>query len=306
MTKSVATRKTVRDWISWAETELDRGRVYCGHGTDNVLDEAAWLVGGALRLSPDQLEAALGEPVAPPQHAAIETLIRQRIETRKPAAYLLREAWFSGLRFYVDERVIVPRSITGEYIAERFAPWVEAARVHRILDLCTGSGCMAIACAYAFNEAHIDAVDISEDALAVARINVEQHGLTGRVRLLQSDLFSGLSGERYDVIVTNPPYVGHAEMRTLPQEYRHEPALALESGHDGLDAVTRILSEAASHLNPDGILIAEVGNSNEALQSKFAHVPFLWLESATGDDSVFMLTAAQLVQHRDRIAASIR
>lgn len=298
MSESVATGRTVRDWISWAEIELDEGHVYCGHGTDNVLDEAAWLVGGALQLSPDQLDAKLDSVVAPSQQTQIENLIRQRIETRKPAAYLLREAWFAGQRYYVDERVIVPRSITGEYITERFVPWIEPRRVHRILDLCTGSGCMAIACAYAFTDAHVEAVDISTDALAVARINVDKHELTERVRLLQSDLFSALSGERYDVIITNPPYVGQEEMRALPREYRHEPALALESGRDGLDAVTCILTEAAAYLNPQGILIAEVGNSNEVLQSKFPRVPFLWLESAAGDDSVFLLTAEQLAQHR--------
>jgi ribosomal protein L3 glutamine methyltransferase len=306
MAKSVAARKTVRDWISWAETELNGAQVYCGHGTDNARDEAAWLVGGALGLSPQELNAELKSALTLPQQTAIEKLIRQRIETRKPAAYLLREAWFAGHRFYVDERVIVPRSITGEYIAERFAPWIEPERVHRILDLCTGSGCMAIACAHAFPGARVDAADISSDALAVARLNVERHQLTGRVRVLQSDLFSALTGERYDVIVTNPPYVGQAEMRTLPEEYRHEPALALESGRNGLDAISRILAGAAPHLHKDGVLIAEVGNSNEALQSKFPRVPFLWLESAAGDDSVFMLTAAQLAEHRDRIAASTR
>jgi ribosomal protein L3 glutamine methyltransferase len=305
MAKSVATRKTVRDWISWAENELNAGGVYCGHGTDNTLDEAAWLVGGALALSPIELEAQLGNAVTAAQQTTITALVQQRVATRKPAAYLLHEAWFAGLRFYVDERVIVPRSITGEYIAERFSPWIEASRVKRILDLCTGSGCMAIASARAFPDARVDAVDISADALAVARLNMERHALTDRVRLVQSDLFSALTSERYDVIVTNPPYVGQDEMRALPKEYLHEPALALESGSDGLDAVTRILADAAEHLNAHGILIAEVGNSNVALRSKFPRTPFLWLESATGDDSVFMLTAAQLAKHR-RIAASNR
>jgi ribosomal protein L3 glutamine methyltransferase len=268
--------------------------IYFGHGTEYALDEAAWLVGTAQAHSPLELDAHLGDELAPAQQEKVRALIEQRIATRKPAAYLLHEAWFAGHKFYVDERVIVPRSLTGEFIVERFQPWVEAARVQRILDLCTGSGCMAIACAHAFPDAQVDAVDISEDALAVARINVEAHGLTARVWLRRSDLFAALPGERYDVIVTNPPYVGHAEMRTLPVEYRHEPRLALESGNDGLDAIVRILRQAPAHLAPDGILVAEVGNSNHVLQTRFADVPFLWLSTEAGDDSVFLMTASEL------------
>lgn len=301
MNDIVVRPNTLRDWIIWAETELESTDIFYGHGTDNPLDEAAWLVGGALALNPDQLETRLKESLTPEQQRAVTELVAQRITTRKPAAYLLHEAWFAGLRFYVDERVIVPRSLTAEYINERFEPWIEAGNVHRILDLCTGSGCMAIACAYAFPNAQVDAVDISADALAVARINVELHDITDRVRLVQSNLFSALAGERYDVIVTNPPYVGHAEMNTLPAEYSHEPVLALESGSDGLEAITTILAEASLHLEESGILIAEVGNSNEALQTKFPHLPFLWLESEIGDDSVFMLTASQLARHRARL-----
>jgi ribosomal protein L3 glutamine methyltransferase len=198
--------------------------------------------------------------------------------------------------------VIVPRSLTGEFIRERFQPWIEPARARRILDLCTGSGCMAIACACAFPRAQVDAADISDDALAVARINIERHRLADRVRLVRSDLFSMLAGERYDIIVTNPPYVAHAEMPTLPAEYRHEPRLALESGADGLDAITRILREAPAHLEPEGVLIAELGDSNETLQARFPEIPFLWLTTETGDDSVFLLSASQLDQYRHHIA----
>lgn len=304
--KSVATPRTVRDWILWGENELDVAGVYFGHGTDNALDESAWLVGGALSLVPDQLDAYLDAPLNAAQQGAVRRMFEQRIDTRQPAAYLLNEAWFAGLKFYVDARVIVPRSLTGEFIRERFAPWIEPGRVHRVLDLCTGSGCMAIACAQAFPSASIDAVDISDDALAVARINIERHHVGDRVRLERSDLFAALTGRRYDVIVTNPPYVGGEEMESLPQEYLHEPTLALQSGDDGLDAIERILAVAADYLEPDGILVAEVGNSNVLLQQTFPDVPFLWLETEAGDDSVFVLTTAQLFAQRNRFATGAR
>ena len=291
---SIATLRSVRDAIVWAEKLLAGVDVYFGHGTDNALDEAAWLVSAAIAVPPAELAKHHRRPIAAAARARLKELVEQRIATRKPAAYLLNEAWFAGLRFYVDERVIVPRSLTGEFIRQGFALWVDATRVRKILDLCTGSGCMAIACAVAFPSAQVDAADISNDALAVARINVDTHGLGDRVRLLQADLFSNLAGNRYDVIITNPPYVGRAEMKTLPQEYRHEPKLALESGASGLDAITRILRDGADHLEPDGVLIAEVGNSNEALQEKFPDMPFRWLTTRHGDDSVFLLTAKQL------------
>jgi ribosomal protein L3 glutamine methyltransferase len=289
--------RTVADFIGWTERRFAGAGLYFGHGTDNPLDEAAWLVGSALKLAPHELEAHLEDEPAPPQQDAIRALVDSRIRTRQPLAYLLKESWFAGLKFYVDERVIVPRSLTAEFIAERFQPWTNPARVRRILDLCTGSACMAIACAHAFPEARVDAADISEAALAVARINVEHHALSDRVRLVRSDLFSALEDERYDLIVTNPPYVAHAEMQTLPPEYRHEPALALASGAQGLDAVIRILAAAPAHLNPGGILVAEVGNSAERLQEKFPSVPFTWLATTAGDESVFLLTAEQLQQH---------
>ncbi|MDO8704214.1 MAG: 50S ribosomal protein L3 N(5)-glutamine methyltransferase [Sulfuricaulis sp.] len=293
---------TVRELIRRIEQRFNDAGLYFGHGTDNALDEAAWLVGSALQLAPHELDAHLEDRPTPAQQNAIRALVEKRINTRQPLAYLLKEAWFAGLKFYVDERVIVPRSLTAEFIVEQFHPWIDPARIHRILDLCTGSGCMAIACAYAFPEARVEAADISEAALAVARINVENHGQQGRVQLLHSDLFSGLAGARYDLIVTNPPYVARAEMQTLPPEYRHEPALALASGAQGLDAVTRILAAAPSHLNPGGILVAEVGNSAASLQEKFPSAPFTWLTTATGDESVLLLTAEQLRQHHAAFA----
>jgi ribosomal protein L3 glutamine methyltransferase len=300
------TPATVADWIRWTERELDGADVYFGHGTDNALDEAAWLVGGALQLSPDELDAKLDETPTPAQAAAIRTLLERRVSTRLPTAYLLNQAWFAGLPFYVDERVLVPRSLTAEFIHDQFAPWIEAGRVQRILDLCTGSGCMAIACAYAFPQATVDAADISEPALAVAAINVQHHRLQDRVRLVQSDLYRALAGERYDVIVTNPPYVGSTEMNDLPAEYRHEPGIALASGDDGLDAIIGILAGAAAHLRPGGILVAEVGNSHEPLQQAFPDVPFVWLTTETGDESVFLLTAAELATHAKLFAKARR
>lgn len=301
--KRIGAARTVRDAVRRVEDRLEAAGVHCGHGTDNTLDEAAWLVGGALQVAPAGLEARLDEVLPDPARTRLEALVAQRVATRKPTAYLLQEAWFAGLSFHVDERVIVPRSLTAEFIEERFAPWIDAARVRRLLDLCTGSGCIAIACAHAFPRARVDAADLSDDALAVARINVERYRLADRVRLIQSDLFAALAGERYDVVVTNPPYVAQAELDALPAEYRHEPRVALASGEHGLDAVIRILAQAHAHLEPHGILVAEVGNAGETLQATFPDVPFTWLSTQTGDESVFLLTAAQLGTYRDRFAA---
>ncbi len=280
---------TFRDYVAWGERELRRARVYCGHGTDNARDEAAWLVGATLRLPPSEWDAHAGDVLTARQRAAIEKIIRARIETRKPAAYLLNEAWFAGLRFHVDERVIVPRSLIGEFIPVRFRPWVQPRRVHRILDLCTGSGCIAIAAARVFPRAIVDAVDVSRDTLAVARINVKRHGVSERVNLIQSDLFGRLRGRQYDLILSNPPYVDARDMARLPSEFRHEPRLALAAGKEGLDLVARIIAEAPAYLTPHGALICEVGNSRAALVKRFRRVPFTWLSTSTGDDSVFLL-----------------
>lgn len=296
-TKSIARARRVRDAVSWAERRL-RGHVHFGHGTERALDEAAWLVAGALGIAPDALAARFDDVLAEPARARLAELVERRIATRKPAAYLLREAWFAGRAFYVDERVIVPRSLTAEFIEEQFAPWIEPARVRRILDLCTGSGCMAIAAAHAFPQADVDAADISADALEVARINVERHGVRARVRLVQSDLYARLGNARYDVIVTNPPYVARDEYQALPPEYAHEPRVALVAGEHGLDVIVRILAGAAVHLAPGGILLAEVGNARAALEAAFPETPFVWLDTASGDDCVFLLTAEQLAENR--------
>ena len=305
-TRSHRQPTTVRQLVFWSERELLKAGVAYGHGTDNALDEAAWLVGSAIGVAPADLDSELDRIADPSRVAAARRIVEMRISTRKPAAYLLREAWFAGLRFYVDERVIVPRSLIGEFVLEQFQPWIEAVNVRRALDLCTGSGCIAVAVAKAFPHATLDAADVSADALEVARINVATYSLEGRIRLVRSDLFGNLAGERYDLIVSNPPYVPAGELAWLPEEYRHEPGLALASGPDGLDAITRILAQADEHLAPGGILVVEVGNSREALEQRFPRVPFLWLCTRSGDESVFLLDQAELVRHQILFRESAR
>ena len=285
--------QTVAQWIRWATREFERAQLVFGHGTDNAADEAAWIMVHVLQIDFVELANHYERAVASEHAARFRGLIEQRIATRKPTAYLLNEAWFAGLRFYVDERVLVPRSLFGEFIAEQFQPWLDPGAVHRALDLCTGSGCMAVALAQAFPDAKIDASDISAEALAVARMNIERHGVTTRVTAIASDLFAKLSGP-YDLIVSNPPYVDAATMRELAPEFQQEPALALASGVHGLDHPLRILARAADFLTPTGNLFMEVGNSCGALQARFPSVPFTWLTARTGDESVFLLSAADL------------
>lgn len=278
---------------------LARARLTYGHGTDNPLDEAAALVFHALDLDHEDAPQIYARIVKPAERRRVERLIERRIRERRPAAYLMGRMWFAGLEFKVDERVLVPRSPIAELIVGGFRPWIEPQRVRRVLDIGTGSGCIAIACAYAFARARVDATDISAAALTVARMNIRRHRLASRVSAIRGDLFGGLGRRRYDIIVSNPPYVATKEWRALPAEYRHEPRIALESGSQGLDAVARIVREAEHHLRPGGILVVEVGDTQAALERTYPRVPFLWLEFERGGGGVFLLTREQLVTHRD-------
>jgi len=285
---------TVQQLIERGTRRLKRAGVFFGHGTDNAADEAAALIWHALRLPYPAEPKIYRRRVAAADVQRAEALIRRRIEERMPAVYLTGQTWFAGLPFYVDPRVLIPRSPLAELIEHRFMPWIEPARVHRILDLGTGSGCIAIACAKAFPRSRVDAVDISPEALAVAALNVRRHRLHRRVRLIQSSYFSALEGQTYDIIVSNPPYVGARELAALPPEYAHEPRVALAAGRAGLDAVREILRVAGRHLTDRGILVVEVGNSDVAVRRAFPRLPFTWLEFERGGGGVFMLTMTQL------------
>ncbi|MBV9725319.1 MAG: 50S ribosomal protein L3 N(5)-glutamine methyltransferase [Gammaproteobacteria bacterium] len=273
---------------------LARARVFFGHGTDNARDEAAALVLHALGLPPGANAACYRRRVDRAGELRVRELLRRRIDERVPAAYLTGVTWFAGARIAVDPRVLIPRSPIAELIERRFAPWIAAARVRRILDVGTGSGCIAIACARALPRVRVDAIDISPAALAVARVNVSRHRLARRVRLISSDHFSALGNATYDIIVANPPYVGARELAALPPEYRHEPRLALAAGSSGLDSVRIILARAARHLRPQGLLIVEVGNTERAVRRTWPHLPFVWLEFERGGGGVFLLTREQL------------
>ena len=290
---AVEARQTVGQAIERVARSLRRARVHFGHGTDNAADEAAELVFFAAGLSHDLGSAAYAKRLTPPRVLRIDALLARRVEERVPLAYLTRRAFFAGLELYVDNRVLVPRSPIAELIAKRFRPWMRS-RVGRILDVGTGSGAIAIACALAFPKALVEAVDISPGALAVARRNVRRWRLGKRVSVFKSDYFSAVKQRRYDIIVSNPPYVGRDELRRLPREFRHEPQLGLAAGVDGLDAVRAIFAVARRHLSRNGILVVEVGNTEQTLMRNYPRLPFLWPDIAMGGGGVFILQARDL------------
>ncbi len=296
---------TLRDYIRWGASQFAEAKLNFGHGTATALDEAAALVLHTLRLPYNLSEFYLQSALTPAERQAVVSVIEKRISERKPGAYLTHEAVFAGLSFYVDERVLVPRSPIAELIEHRFAPWLEEDQVERILDLCTGSGCIAIACAYAFPEADVDAVELSADALAVANINITKHNLADELMLYQSDLFDALPLTQYDIIVSNPPYVAVEEWQQLPAEFHAEPEIGFVAGASGLAIVIRILAQAKNYLSPQGILIVEVGSNAETLQETFPNVPFYWLDFERGGDGVFLLTANQVDEYQEDFANAL-
>lgn len=291
---------TIRDFLRWTLSEFRRAKLSHGHGTTSATDEAAFLILEALKLPVDDINPWLDAKLLDQERAMLAELIRRRIETRTPTPYLVKRAYIHGVPFYVDERVIVPRSYIGELMFSGVfggdeAPLIEdTAQVTSVLDLCTGSGCLAIIAAGIFPEADVDAADLSADALEVAEINLEEHGFTNRISLLQGDLFEAVEGRSYDLIISNPPYVAGAEVAAFPPEYGHEPIMAHIGGEDGLDLVRRILAGAADHLNPGGGLLCEIGTGRELLVAEYPHLDFLWLDTEESQGEVFWITREQL------------
>lgn len=288
-------RVTAGEWITAAARRLRRAHAFFGHGTTTAEEEAVWILAHVSKLLPQRLLDALDRPASAAHRRRADELITARIRSRKPAAYLMREAWLEGLRFHVDERVIVPRSFIAGLLSDGLDPWLPS-KVESVLDMCTGSGCLAILAAKQFPSAKVDAVDLSEDALAVAAINLKRHRLGQRIRLGRSDLFEQLPQHGYDLILSNPPYVDARAMRALPGEYRHEPEMALAGGRDGLDLVRRIISAAPRFLSPQGILVVEIGHNREALERAYPRTAFTWLETPAGDEFVFLLTRQQALE----------
>lgn len=294
---------SIRDYIRWALSCFQQTQLFYGHGTDCAWDEAVQLVLNAVHLPHDIDAQILDARLTTHEKKRVITYIQQRVNERKPLPYIIGEAWYMGLAFFVDPRVLIPRSPIAELTEHLFSPWLRPGPVEQILDLCTGSGCIGIGCAYVFPEAQVDLVDISTDALAVATQNIQRHELSHRVTAYQSDVFNQLSERQYDLIVSNPPYVDAKDFATMPVEYHHEPSLALVSGKDGLDITRRILAQAARFLKEDGLLVVEVGNSEAHLRDAFPSVPFIWAEFAHGGHGVFLLERKTLLECADFFAA---
>ena len=286
---------SIRDWLRYAVSRFEDSDVFFGHGTSNAYDEAVWLIFGFLHLPHDTIENFLDAHLTSKEKKDLSFLIEKRINDKIPIAYLLNEAWLRDYKFYVDERVIVPRSLIAESLSENLYPWIDdPEKIYSALDLCTGSGCLGIMMAHSFQNAMIDLVDLSEKALQVAEINVNHYGLHDRIELIQSDLFNGLEGKKYDLIISNPPYVNQTSVDSFPMEFLKEPSMALGSGEDGLDHTIRIIHEAKQYLNDDGMLIVEIGHNKEILLKKFPEIQFQWLDVSLGNDFVFMLEKSQL------------
>lgn len=286
---------TIRDWLRFAVSRFEDSDIFYGHGTDNSYDEAVWLIMSALHLPMDTLNNFLDARLTTFEREKLADFIEKRITKHTPTAYLVKEAWLQGFKFYVDERVLIPRSFIAELLANDLSPWVEFPEmIESAADICTGSGCLGVLLANSFPNAAIDVVDISPDAIDVCNINIANYGLEHQITAIKSDMFSALAGKKYDVIISNPPYVDAPSMAALPAEYQNEPQLALGSGVAGLDHTHTLLREAADHLNEDGILIVEIGHNREALENAYPNMVFNWLETSSGNDFVFLLTKNQL------------
>lgn len=286
---------TIRDWLRFAVSQFEASDIFFGHGTDNAYDEAVWLILSTLHLPHDTLNNFLDARLTSTERSKLADFIAQRIMQHKPTAYLVKEAWLQGFKFYVDERVIVPRSFIAELLSDDLAPWVEFPEmIESAADICTGSGCLGILLANSFPNAKIDVVDISQDAIDVANINIKNYGLEEQITAIKSDMFSALTGKRYDLIISNPPYVDAPSMATLPAEYRNEPQLALGSGEAGLDHTHTLIREAGQYLTDEGLLIVEIGHNRDALLEAYPDIAFTWLEVSSGNQFVFLLTKSQL------------
>ena len=287
--------QTIRDWLRYAVSQFEASDIFYGHGTDNAYDEAVWLIMSALHLPMDTLNNFLDARLTASERSKLASFIDQRITQHTPTAYLLKEAWLQGLKFYVDERVLIPRSFIAELLNTDLSPWVEFPEmIESAADICTGSGCLGVLLASVFPNAAVDVIDISQDAIDVANINIANYGLDAQVTAIKSDMFNALTGKKYDIIISNPPYVDAPSMAALPAEYQNEPQLALGSGVAGLDHTHTILREAANYLNDDGILIVEIGHNRDALEAAYPNIIFNWLEVSSGTEFVFLLTKSQL------------